>query len=131
MRAVTALKRGRWATLETVDAATLLEGEIGIDVEYSSLNYKDGLAILGRGIARRWPLILGIDVIGVVTDSPTPAFAVGARVALNGSGIGETYHGGFAEQARVSAHALIRIQTPSRTPARPPLGLPDSLPRLP
>lgn len=109
MRALIARTQGQPASLEEVDESTLLTGDVGIDVSYSSLNYKDGLAVSGRGIVRTWPLIPGIDVVGTVTDSVSPRFVPGDRVVLNGAGAGESVHGGFAEKARVAADSLINI----------------------
>ncbi|AWT24931.1 Acrylyl-CoA reductase AcuI [Corynebacterium provencense] len=112
MRAIIARQQGQPASLEEVDESTLLTGDVGIDVDYSSLNYKDGTALSGTGIVQAWPLVLGIDVVGTVTDSASPRFAPGDRVVLNGARIGESLHGGFAEKARVAADSLIRIPEP-------------------
>ncbi|WP_285114636.1 MDR family oxidoreductase [Leifsonia sp. fls2-241-R2A-40a] len=88
----------------------LMPGEVTIAVEFSDLNFKDGLAIGGRpGVARTSPLIPGIDAIGTVERSDDPRWRPGDRVVLNGSGLGETHHGGLAEKARVGGDALVRI----------------------
>jgi acrylyl-CoA reductase (NADPH) len=97
-------------------------GDAVIDVEWSSLNYKDGMALTGdRGVARVSPLVPGIDLVGtIVTPDAEGRFAVGARVILNGSGIGETRHGGFAERAVVDARSLVALPeaiTPRRAAA--------------
>ncbi|MCU1479571.1 MAG: oxidoreductase [Subtercola sp.] len=98
------------AEIREVDDDFLQPGDVTIDVEYSSLNYKDGLALSGnRGVVRTWPLIPGIDVVGVVAQSSSGRFAPGDRVLLNGDGMGERAFGGFAERARVRADALIHL----------------------
>ncbi|MGO3141579.1 MAG: MDR family oxidoreductase [Galactobacter sp.] len=109
MRAIIANAKGEPATLDTVEESTLLTGEVGIDVAYSSLNYKDALAVSGKGIAQAWPLVLGIDLVGTVTDSASDRFAPGDTVVLNGARIGESLNGGLAEKARVSDDALIKL----------------------
>lgn len=98
------------ATVQRVSEDVLMPGEVTIAVEYSDLNYKDGLAIAGRpGVARVSPLIPGIDLVGTVETSQDPRWQPGDRVVLNGGGIGERHHGGLAERARVSGDALVRI----------------------
>jgi acrylyl-CoA reductase (NADPH) len=89
----------------------LMPGDVTIDVDFSSINFKDGLAICGRpGVIREYPLIPGIDLVGTVTDAPAGGeFAAGDRVVLNGWGIGETHHGGLAERARVRSEWLIPL----------------------
>jgi acrylyl-CoA reductase (NADPH) len=87
-----------------------MPGDVTIDVLYSSLNYKDALAVTGRpGVARVWPLIAGIDVVGRVESSADDRWTRGDMVILNGSGLGESHHGGFAERARVSGRALVPL----------------------
>src|SRR5699024_4407068 len=89
--------------LEDADE-TLLSGDVALDVLATGLNYQAGLALAGQGIARPHPLIPGIDLVGRVTESPGPAaerFPAGDLVVLNGDGIGESRHGGFATRARV------------------------------
>jgi acrylyl-CoA reductase (NADPH) len=109
MRAIITNAKGEPATLETADESTLLTGEVGIDVAYSSLNYKDALAVSGKGIAQSWPLVLGIDLVGTVTDSASSRFESGDVVVLNGDRIGESLHGGLAEKARVRDDALVKL----------------------
>jgi acrylyl-CoA reductase (NADPH) len=88
----------------------LMDGDVTIAVEHSSVNYKDGLAITGKApIVRRFPLIPGIDLAGVVISSSHDAFTAGDRVILNGWGIGETHHGGFAQRARVNGDWLVNM----------------------
>jgi acrylyl-CoA reductase (NADPH) len=84
--------------------------DIEVDVEYSGINYKDGLAIAGKpGIVRSSPLIPGIDLVGTVLSSRDHRWEPGTRVVLNGDGIGESRHGGLSERARVSGDALVRV----------------------
>ena len=112
MRAVLIEDEGAAPRLVEDADESLLEGEIALDVLVSSLNYKDGMAIAGKGIARTHPLIPGIDLVGRVTDAAGSAddrFSAGDLVILNGDGIGETRHGGFATRARVRADALVRL----------------------
>src|SRR5690554_698962 len=102
--------------LDSVTDADLDEDGVLVDVEYSSINFKDGLALAGRpGVIRKHPLIPGIDLVGTVASSPPPelvegnTYASGDRVLVNGWGIGETHHGGLAERARVNADWLVRV----------------------
>lgn len=98
------------AEVRRVTDAFLMPGEVTIAVEYSDLNYKDGLAIGGRpGVARTSPLIPGIDLVGTVGASADERWQPGDRVVLNGDGLGETHHGGLAERARVRGDALVRV----------------------
>src|SRR5690606_35600863 len=107
---------GPQATLldSMTDADLGTEGVL-VDVEYSSINYKDGLALAGRpGVIRQHPLIPGIDLVGTVaTPLPEPvegrAWAPGDRVLVNGCGLGESHNGGLAERARVNADWLVRV----------------------
>jgi acrylyl-CoA reductase (NADPH) len=96
------------ATEEDDDALT--EGSVLVDVEYSSVNFKDGLALAGRpGVLGRPDMIPGIDLVGTVAavDDPTSGWSVGDPVLVNGFGIGETHDGGLAERARVDAAWLV------------------------
>jgi acrylyl-CoA reductase (NADPH) len=95
-----------------VDAAEadLGEGDVTVRVEYSTLNYKDGLALTGKApVVRVWPMTPGIDFAGVVERSESPAFRAGERVVLNGWGLGETHQGGYAGRARVKAEWLVKL----------------------
>ena len=107
MRAVIAREQNQVA-LETVDVPR--DGEVLVDVAYSSLNYKDALAVTGRGrIVRRFPTILGIDLAGTVIQSSNPDFKPRDRVVGHGQGLGELDGGGYAEQQRVRADAIVPI----------------------
>lgn len=87
-----------------------MDGDVTIDVEYSSINFKDGLALTGApGVVRPDYLIPGVDLVGVVAESDSALFRPGDRVTLNGWGVGETHHGGLAERARVSADWLVAV----------------------
>ncbi len=102
--------KDRAPALGRVDASTLAQGDVWIRVAYSSLNYKDALAVTGRpGVVRRYPLIPGIDLAGEVVQSDSPAFAPGDQVLVTGYGIGEEHPGGFAELARVAAPWVVPL----------------------
>lgn len=102
--------QGYRAQLGEVDEASLPEGEVKVKVLYSTLNYKDGLAITGKGpVVRSFPMIPGIDFSGEVIESGSPDFKVGDLVLLNGWGVGEGHWGGLAQQARVKADWLIPL----------------------
>lgn len=95
---------------ERLDDSVLMEGDVTIDVEFSSLNYKDGIALTGRpGIVREPRLIAGIDLVGVVAESTDDRFTAGQRVLVNGCGLSETHHGGFAERARVPGDWVVPV----------------------
>ncbi len=88
----------------------LMDGDVTVSVEYSTVNYKDGLAVTGKApIIRKFPLIPGVDLAGRVLRSQNPDFHEGDRVVLNGYGLGEAHHGGFAERARVKSDWLIPL----------------------
>ncbi|WP_368497845.1 MDR family oxidoreductase [Herbiconiux sp. A18JL235] len=114
-RAMMATEKGAAARLLEIDDEEFFEGSGGdeavdLDVLFSSVNFKDGLAITGRpGVLRAWPLIPGIDIVGRVTRSRSSRFAPGDLVVLNGDGIGENRHGGFATKARVRPDALLHL----------------------
>jgi acrylyl-CoA reductase (NADPH) len=98
------------AAVQHVDEAFLPEGDVTIDVEYSTLNYKDGLAITNRApVVRRWPMVPGIDAAGLVRDSSHPLWKAGDRVVLNGWGVGETHKGGLAQRVRLRGDWLVRL----------------------
>ena len=96
--------------IEDLAEADLPEGDVFVAVEYSTINYKDGLAITNRGpIMRRFPMIPGIDLAGRVLESDHPGYSPGDRVVLNGWGIGETHWGGLAQRARVKGEWLVKL----------------------
>lgn len=108
-RAIVVPEKGAPGELTEFDDERLT-GEVALDVLYSSVNFKDGLAVSGRpGVVREWPLVPGIDIVGRVTASETPRFEEGDLVVLNGDGIGEARQGGFADRARVRAEALVPL----------------------
>ena len=93
-----------------LDETELGVGEVLLDVAYSSLNYKDGLALRGdRGVARISPLVPGIDVVGTVVSSSDERWTPGDEVVLTGAGLGETRNGGYSTRARVASDALVRV----------------------
>jgi len=97
-------------SLRDVDDAVLSEGDVHVRVAYSTLNYKDGLALTGRApIVKRYPMIPGVDLAGTVERSDHPRWSAGDRVLLNGWGSGETRPGGLAERARVDGELLLPI----------------------
>jgi acrylyl-CoA reductase (NADPH) len=103
-------EKGQAFRFAEMTESELMEGDVTIAVEHSSVNYKDGLAITGKApIVRRFPLIPGIDLAGVVISSSHDDFTAGDRVILNGWGVGETHHGGFAQRARVKGDWLVRM----------------------
>jgi len=96
--------------IEDVDDAQLPEGEVTVAVEYSTLNYKDGMILQGIGrLVRAYPHVPGIDFAGSVERSDSPAFNPGERVVLTGWRVGEVQWGGFAEKARVKAEHLVHL----------------------
>lgn len=98
------------ARLEQIDEADLPAGDVSVDVDYSTLNYKDALAITGASpVVRNFPLVPGIDLVGTVSASETPAFPNGSKVILNGWGVGEKYWGGLAQKARLKSDWLIPL----------------------
>ena len=108
---------GTKAALTDFDEANLMEGNVTVRVEWSTVNYKDGLAITGKApVVRRFPMIPGIDLAGSVESSSDPRWKPGDRVILNGWGLGETHLGGYAEKARVKADWLVPL--PARNSAR-------------
>lgn len=101
---------GYRATLAELDEAQLPAGEVTVKVDYSTLNYKDGLAITGKGpVVRSFPMVAGIDLAGTVEASDSPTFKAGDKVLLNGWGVGETHWGGLAQKARLKADWLVPL----------------------
>lgn len=96
------------ASVQAVEESRLPEGEVTVDIDWSSLNYKDALAITGKGkIIRNFPMVPGIDFAGHVHTSEDPRFHVGQQVLLTGWGVGENHWGGLASQARVKGDWLV------------------------
>jgi acrylyl-CoA reductase (NADPH) len=103
-------ENGTTAALVQFDEADLMEGDVTVRVEWSTLNYKDGLAVTGKApVVRRFPMIAGIDFAGTVEQSSHPRWKVGDRVICNGWGLGETHLGAYAEKARVRGDWLVRL----------------------
>jgi acrylyl-CoA reductase (NADPH) len=101
---------GQKVALADFDEANLMDGDVTVAVEWSTVNYKDGLALTGKApIARRWPMIAGVDLAGTVEASSHPEWKPGDRVILNGWGIGETHLGAYAQKARVKGDWLVRV----------------------
>ena len=97
-------------SLTDFDEASLMDGDVTVRVEWSTINYKDGLAITGKSpVVRRFPMIPGIDFAGEVEASTHPDWKPGDKVILNGFGLGETHLGGYAEKARVKGQWLVRL----------------------
>lgn len=111
-KALLASKTDESVSTEVVelDEQSLMPGDVTVAVEYSTVNYKDAMAVTGRGpVIRQFPLIPGIDFAGIVEASSYPGIAVGDRVVANGWGLSQTHHGGFAQKARVSGDWLVKI----------------------
>jgi acrylyl-CoA reductase (NADPH) len=101
---------GTKAALTDFDEANLMDGDVTVRVEYSTLNYKDGLAITGKApVVRRFPMIAGIDFAGTVDSSSHAAWKPGDKVILTGWGCGETHLGAYAEKARVKGDWLVPL----------------------
>jgi acrylyl-CoA reductase (NADPH) len=101
---------GQKVTLTTLTESDLMAGDVTVRVEYSAVNYKDGLAMTGSApVVRRFPLTPGIDFSGTVTASENSSFVLGDKVILNGFGVGEVHSGGFGEVARVDGNWLVQL----------------------
>jgi acrylyl-CoA reductase (NADPH) len=93
-----------------MDESELMEGDVTVRVTHSTVNYKDGLALSGKSaIPRRFPMVLGIDLAGIVESSGHPGFRAGDEVVLDGYGLSETHFGGYAEKARVKGDWLVKL----------------------
>ncbi len=102
--------KGTTAALTQFDEAELMEGDVTVAVEWSTLNYKDGLAVTGKApVVRRFPMIAGIDFAGTVEQSTHPQWKAGDKVICTGWGMGETHLGAYAEKARVKGDWLVRL----------------------
>ena len=98
------------AGVKSLDEARLPDGDVLVQIEYSTLNYKDGLAITNKSpVVRQWPMVAGIDGAGTVLESSHPAWAPGDRIVHNGWGVGETRWGCLAERARLSGDWLVAV----------------------
>lgn len=101
---------GYRAAIQELDEALLPAGDVTVRVSHSTLNYKDGLAITGKGpVVRKFPMVPGIDLVGVVDESSHPDFKAGDSVLLNGWGVGEVHWGGLAQRARLKGDWLIPL----------------------
>ena len=108
---------GQTVRIADFDEKDLMDGDVSVAVEYSTLNYKDGLALTGKApVVRRFPMIAGIDFVGTVESSSHPGWKAGDKVILNGWGLGETHLGAYAEKARVKGEWLVRL--PQKISAR-------------
>jgi len=102
--------KGTTVALTQFDEADLMEGDVTLRVEWSALNYKDGLAVTGKApVVRRFPMIAGIDLAGTVEQSSHPQWKPGDKVICTGWGMGETHLGAYAEKARVKGDWLVRL----------------------
>jgi len=101
---------GQTVRFVDMDDAELMDGDVTIRVTHSTVNYKDGLTLSGKSaVIRRFPMVLGIDLAGVVETSRRPDFSPGDEVILNGHGLSETHFGGYAGKARVNGDWLIKL----------------------
>jgi acrylyl-CoA reductase (NADPH) len=101
---------GQTVRLTDFDEANLMDGDVTVAVEYSTVNYKDGLAVTGKApVVRRFPMIAGVDFAGTVESSSHAAWKPGDKVVLNGWGLGETHLGAYAQKARVKGDWLVRL----------------------
>lgn len=101
---------GYRASVQTLDEAQLPEGNVTVRVSHSTINYKDGLAMTGKGpVVRKFPMVPGIDLVGMVEDSTHPDYRSGDAVVLNGWGVGEGHWGGLAQKARLNGDWLVPL----------------------
>lgn len=117
-KALLATKSGDRIAIDHVDFSEndLMPGDVTVAVDYSTVNYKDGLALGGRsGIIQKFPLIPGIDLAGTVEASTYPGISVGDHVVANSWGLSQTHHGGYAQKARLSGDWLVKIPAPLST----------------
>ncbi|PSH58940.1 MDR family oxidoreductase [Phyllobacterium sophorae] len=111
-KALLASKDGDTLSTTIVDLteADLMDGDVTVAVDYSTVNYKDGIAVTGRlPVIQTFPLVPGIDLAGTVEASSHPDFKVGDRVVANGWGLSQTHHGGYAQKARLSGDWLVKL----------------------
>jgi len=103
-------EQGPKVALGDFDEKDLMDGDVTVRVEWSTINYKDGLAITGKApVVRRFPMIPGIDFAGTVESSTHASWKAGDKVILNGWGLGETHLGAYAQKARVKGDWLVRL----------------------
>ena len=101
---------GVHADITDIDESQLPDHDVLIDVSHSTVNYKDGMAVMGRpGIVRDYPMVPGVDVVGTVAESANPDWAPGTPVTINGFDVGEAHWGGYAEKARMKSEWLTKI----------------------
>ena len=101
---------GQTVRLTDFGEKDLMDGDVTVHIEYSTVNYKDGLAVTGKApVVRRFPMIAGVDFAGIVESSSNPNWKPGDKVILNGWGLGETHLGAYAEKARVKGDWLVQL----------------------
>ena len=101
---------GVHAAITDIDEAQLPDHDVTIDVSHSTVNYKDGMAVMGRpGVVRGYPMVPGVDVVGTVASSDNGDWEPGTLVTINGFDVGESHWGGFAEKARMKSEWLTRV----------------------
>ena len=124
---------GYRASIQSLDEDNLPEGDVTVRVDYSTINFKDGLAITGKSpVVRKFPLVAGIDFAGTVESSSHAAWQAGDKVVLNGWGVGETHSGGLAQRARVKGDWLVALPaglSPRQSSRLPCLPAPSCRPR--
>src|SRR5947209_11015340 len=97
-------------SIQTLDRSALPPGQVLVRIAYSSLNYKDGLAVTGRpGVIRKYPMVPGIDFAGTVEESSSPSFKPGDQVVVTGCGTAEVFWGGYAQWARLDAEFMVPV----------------------
>ena len=122
--------KGQTVSLTEFDEADLMDGDVTVRIGWSTINYKDGLAITGKApVVRRFPMIPGIDFAGEVEASSHPDWKPGDKVILNGWGTGETHLGAYAEKARVKGQWLVRLPAELERRARRWRSAPPATPR--
>src|SRR5579862_1650940 len=98
------------ASIQEIEQSALPFGEVLVRVAYSSLNYKDGLAVTGKpGVIRKYPMVPGVDFAGMVVESTSAAFKPGDEVVVTGCGTSEVYWGGYAQYARLDAEFIVPL----------------------
>lgn len=124
-KALLTTKTGEAISTQLVDFKDedLMPGDVTVAIEFSTVNYKDAMALSGRSpVIRQFPLIPGIDFAGIVETSSHPGFEASDRVLVNGWGLSQTHHGGFAQKARVSGDWLVKIPEVFSTQAAMAIG---------